>query len=256
MNHRVRTAQTQGDISFRQLPAWWPQCPEHPHQESTAQMPSLCRRVCDIVRYGISKQSLCCTWRILSIPNQSVDLDTVHIVQLLQSHLDLSLVRLHIYNEYQSVVLLYFLHRTLGIQRVNDDLVGVKARLMRDRLARVLRWPRELEGLRAVEGSRSANFAGTLRVNLIIDISVWPVSWKWRNWHVNVRLRPSARPWQPSSPCHSAWSLIKCLSAFVKACEMWDLGKRHRSGLYPPNFRGYLEDRIGIRIFLLFVQNV
>lgn len=75
---------------------------------------------------------------IFRIPDQSVDLDSVHVIQLLQSHLNLSLVRFHVHNEDQSVVLLDLLHRTLSVQGVNDDLMVVKARLMRDRLARVL----------------------------------------------------------------------------------------------------------------------
>jgi hypothetical protein len=50
---------------------------------------------------------------------------------------------------------------------VNDDLVVVEAGLMRNGLARVLRRPRELEGLRAVEGGRSADLACLLRLFII-----------------------------------------------------------------------------------------
>jgi len=75
---------------------------------------------------------------LFSIPDQSVDLDCVHVVQLLQSILDLPLVCLDIHNEYQGVVLLNFLHGALGVQWVNDHLVVVETGLMRDGLAWVL----------------------------------------------------------------------------------------------------------------------
>lgn len=72
------------------------------------------------------------------IPDQCVDLDGVNVVQLLESLLDLALVGLDVDDENQRVVLLDLLHRTLRVQRVQDDLVCVETRLVRDRLAGVL----------------------------------------------------------------------------------------------------------------------
>ena len=63
-------------------------------------------------------------------PYQSIDLDCVHVIQLLQCLLDLPLVRLHIHDENQRIVFFNLLHRTLRVQRVNDHFVVVEARLM------------------------------------------------------------------------------------------------------------------------------
>lgn len=89
--------------------------------------------------------------QLSNVPDEGVYLDAVHIIQLLQRLLNLPLVGLNIHNEDQSVVLLNLLHRALRVQRVDDDLVLVEARLMRDSLARVLWRARELEGLGPVE---------------------------------------------------------------------------------------------------------
>ena len=59
------------------------------------------------------------------IPDQRVNLHAIHIVQFLQRLLDLPLVRLDITNENQRVILLNLLHRTLGIQRIDDDFVVI-----------------------------------------------------------------------------------------------------------------------------------
>jgi hypothetical protein len=100
------------------------------------------------------------------LPDHCVDLDTLDIVKLLQRLLDLPLVRLDVHNKDQCVILLNLLHRTLRVERVDDDLAGIEARLMRDRLARVLWCARELERLGAVEGSACAHFADLVRVDL------------------------------------------------------------------------------------------
>lgn len=102
-----------------------------------------------------------------NIPNQGVDLDSVHVVKLLQSLLDLSLVRLDIHDKHQGVVLLDLLHRALGVQRVNDNLVVVETGLMRDGFAGVFWRPRKLEGLGSVEGGRRANLANFVGVGLL-----------------------------------------------------------------------------------------
>lgn len=105
--------------------------------------------------------------RISHVPDQSVDLDSLHIVKLLQSLLDLPLVRLHIYDEHQGVVLLDLLHRALGVQRVNDNLVVIETGLMRDGFAGIFWRPRELEGLGSVESGRRANLANFVGVGLL-----------------------------------------------------------------------------------------
>lgn len=104
-----------------------------------------------------------------NIPDQGVDLDGVNVVELLKSLLDLPLVRLDIHNEDESVVLLNLLHRTLGVERVNDDLSGIEARLAWDRSARVFGRTREREGLRLVEGGALANFGDLVRVDLFYE---------------------------------------------------------------------------------------
>jgi hypothetical protein len=98
------------------------------------------------------------------IPDESVDLDGLDVVQLLEGLLDLTLVRLDIHDENQGVVLLDLLHGALGVEGVQDDLVGVEARSMGDGLAGVLGRPGELEGLGAVEGGRGADLAGFERL--------------------------------------------------------------------------------------------
>lgn len=103
------------------------------------------------------------------IPDQGVDLDGVNVVELLESLLDLPLVRLDIHNEDEGVVLLDLLHRTLGVERVNDDLAGIEARLAWDRSARVFGRTREREGLRLVEGGALANFGDLVRVDLFCE---------------------------------------------------------------------------------------
>lgn len=104
-----------------------------------------------------------------NIPDQGIDLDGVNVVELLESLLDLPLVRLDIHNEDEGVVLLDLLHRTLGVERVDDDLAGIEARLAWDRSARVFRRTREREGLRLVEGGALANFGDLVRVDLFCE---------------------------------------------------------------------------------------
>ena len=105
---------------------------------------------------------ICCR----SIPDQSVDFDTVNVILLLERVPDLSLVRLGVADEDKGVVLFNLLHRTLGVQWVNENLVLVDALLGSDTLAWVLWCARELEGLWAVEGCRQSYFADLVRVDL------------------------------------------------------------------------------------------
>ena len=60
-------------------------------------------------------------------PDQSVDLNTLYVVQLLNGVLDLPLVCLDIDNENQGVVLFNLLHGRLSVEGVDDDLVLVQS---------------------------------------------------------------------------------------------------------------------------------
>lgn len=101
-----------------------------------------------------------------NLPDKSVDLDGVDVVELLEGLLDLGLVGLDIDDEDEGVVLLDLLHGALGVERVDDDLVLIQTGLMGNRLAEVLGRAREPEGLGAVEGRRGANLALLVRVVL------------------------------------------------------------------------------------------
>lgn len=101
-----------------------------------------------------------------NIPDQGVDLDGVNVIELLESLLDLGLVGLDIDDEDEGVLLLDLLQGTLGVERVDDDLVLIETRSVRDRLAGVLGSPRQLKGLRLVEGGRVADLGGLVRVHL------------------------------------------------------------------------------------------
>jgi len=99
-------------------------------------------------------------------PDQSIDLDGVDVIEFLQGLLDLGLVGLDIDDEDESVLLLDLLQGALSVERVNDDLVLIEARLVRDRLARILGGAREDKGLRAVEGGRLPDLGLLVRVHL------------------------------------------------------------------------------------------
>lgn len=104
-----------------------------------------------------------------NIPDQGVDLDGVDVVELLQGSLNLGLVRLDVDNEDESVVLLNLLHGALSVERVDDDLVLIKAGLVLDSLAEVLGVPGKSEGLRAAEGGRSSDLGLLVGVNLMMN---------------------------------------------------------------------------------------
>ena len=59
------------------------------------------------------------------IPDQRINLHAIHIIQLLQSLLDLPLVRLDITDENQRIVFLDFLHSAFRIQRVDDHFMVI-----------------------------------------------------------------------------------------------------------------------------------
>jgi hypothetical protein len=80
----------------------------------------------------------------------------------------LSLICLDVDDENQSVVLLNLLHGTFSVERVDDDLVFIEARLMGNRLSWVFGRPGELEGLGSVEGGRETDLANLVRVRLVI----------------------------------------------------------------------------------------
>lgn len=88
----------------------------------------------------------------MHIPDEGVDLHSIDVIKLLQRLLNLSLVRLDVNDENQGVVLLNLLHRALGVERVDDDLVLIETGNMGDGFAGVFWGARELQGLGAVEG--------------------------------------------------------------------------------------------------------
>jgi hypothetical protein len=105
-------------------------------------------------------------------PDESVDLDGVNVVKLLQSLLNLSLIGLDVDNEDKSVVLLNLLHGALSVERVDDDLVLIETRLVRNRLAWVFWGTGELEGFWSVEGGRLADLSDLVGVDLENSISI------------------------------------------------------------------------------------
>jgi hypothetical protein len=112
--------------------------------------------------------SACVLWNrpCLGVPDERVDLDGVDIIELLQSLLDLSLVGLDVHNKYKGVVLLDLFHGTLGVERVDDDLVLIETRLRRNRLSGEFGLAGELKSLGSVEGGRETDLADLLRVSL------------------------------------------------------------------------------------------
>lgn len=101
------------------------------------------------------------------LPDEGVELDGLDVVKSLESGLDLALVGLGVDDEDEGVVLLDHLHGALGVERVDDDLGGIEARLTRDAPAGVGRGARKLEGLREVEGGAGADLADLVRVDLL-----------------------------------------------------------------------------------------
>jgi hypothetical protein len=97
-------------------------------------------------------------------PDQSPDLESLNVVQLLDGLLDLPLVALQVNDEYQGVVLLDLLHGSLGVQRVLDGPELVHPGQVVDRLSRVLGGTSESEGLGSVEGNRSSDLSDRGRV--------------------------------------------------------------------------------------------
>jgi hypothetical protein len=106
----------------------------------------------------------------VGVPDKSVDLDGVNIVQLLKGLLDLGLVGSDVDDEDKGVVLLDLLHGALGVERVDDDLVLIEARLMRNALAWVLWCAGELESSWAVEGGRETDLADLVGVDLEVSL--------------------------------------------------------------------------------------
>ena len=101
----------------------------------------------------------------LNAPDQSVDLNTLHVIQLLDGVLDLPLVCLDVDDKNQGVILLNFLHGGLGIERMDDDLILVQSWGVGNRLAGVLWRTGEGLGLWSVEGGGGSDLLVNLRVS-------------------------------------------------------------------------------------------
>ena len=108
---------------------------------------------------GLLKLSTWCIEQFgLNPPDECVDLNRIDIVQLLQSRLNLPLVRLDIHDKNQRVVFLNLLHRTLCIQRVDNHFVRIETW--------VLRRSGEDKGLGPMKGGGEADFFDFLTVYL------------------------------------------------------------------------------------------
>lgn len=94
-----------------------------------------------------------------SVPDQGVDLNSVDIVELLEGTLNLGLVGLDVDDEDESIVLLHLLHGALRVERVDDDLVLIEARQVRDRLAGELGIAGKRQSLGLMESGAQADLA-------------------------------------------------------------------------------------------------
>lgn len=79
------------------------------------------------------------------------------------------LVRLGVDHEDKGVVLLNLLHRTLGVEWVDDNLAGIETGLRWDRLAGVFGRAREREGLGKVERGVLPDLLRLVRVDLLYE---------------------------------------------------------------------------------------
>ena len=104
--------------------------------------------------------------------NERVHLGSFHIVSLLESLLDLALVRLTVDDKYERVHILNLLHGALRVQREQESLAGVRALQVRSTLTRVSRVAHKTESLGTVERGRSAHLAHTrlTRAALLDDL--------------------------------------------------------------------------------------
>ena len=93
------------------------------------------------------------------IPDQSVDLGNVYIIELLHCLLDLWLVSPEVHYEHQRVVILDLLHGRLCGQWMLDDGIVVQPGPARDALARILGPPWALESLGSVEMDGGAHLS-------------------------------------------------------------------------------------------------
>ena len=87
-------------------------------------------------------------------PDQRVDLRGLDLVHFAHRIGDLALVRAHVHNEDQRVVVLDLLHRRLSRERVLEDRELIERVDLRHGLARVLRVAQQAQCLRPVEGGR------------------------------------------------------------------------------------------------------
>lgn len=79
----------------------------------------------------------------------------------------LTLVGLDVDDEDEGVVLLHLLHGALSVERVDDNLVLIEARLVGDRSTRVLGSTASDQGLGAVEGGAVAS------LDLLVGVGLW-----------------------------------------------------------------------------------
>ena len=114
----------------------------------------------------IGRQSHVCL--LLAIrSDEGVDLGSLHIVELLDRVLDLTLVGLDVNDEHQRVVLFDLLHCGFRVQGRNNRPELIHTGCMRDRLAGVLGVTSKAESLGAVERDRGPRLARSVRVGAL-----------------------------------------------------------------------------------------
>lgn len=91
--------------------------------------------------------------------DQSVDLGSRDIVELLEGGLDLTLVGGTVDDEDKSVVLLDLLHSALSVEREEDGAVSIHARGVGNALSGVSRLAGQSKGLGSTEGGVGADLA-------------------------------------------------------------------------------------------------
>lgn len=109
--------------SSRQCSISSQQYPAHQHPASILHMPSSIHQAYS--KWSVSVPRLPVFSSSQDLPNERINLQAIHIIQFLQRLLNLPLVRLYIADKHQGIVLLNFLHRALGVERVDYDFVVI-----------------------------------------------------------------------------------------------------------------------------------
>lgn len=145
--------------------------------------------------------------KAMDVPHKCVDLHSLNVIQRLQCCLDLPLVRLHVHDKYQCIVLFNLLHGAFGVQRMDEHFVMVQTRLMRNRFPRIFWVAGCAEGLWSVECGGESDLSRFLGMDLyrltILAFAAAP------NDQHQGDLRLSERLWMLSALCcvYLLWAL-------------------------------------------------